>query len=49
MRIAGQKPLQCRVAFAPAIGTIRFARLNWRVKAETLLVSMYSKKLGLPT
>jgi apoptosis-inducing factor 2 len=36
------------VAFVPPIGTIRSAWLNRKVKAETMLVPMYRKKLGLP-
>jgi NADH dehydrogenase FAD-containing subunit len=36
------------VAFIPPIGTIRSAWLNRKVKAETMLVPMYRKKLGLP-
>jgi hypothetical protein len=36
------------VAFVPPIGAIRSAWLNRKVKAETMLVPMYRKKLGLP-
>jgi NADH dehydrogenase FAD-containing subunit len=36
------------VAFIPPIGAIRSAWLNRKVKAETMLVPMYRKKLGLP-
>lgn len=36
------------VAVVPPIGTIRSAWLNRKVKAETMLVPMYRKKLGLP-
>ena len=36
------------VAFVPPIGTIRSAWLNRKIKAETMLVPMYRKKLGLP-
>ena len=35
------------VAFVPPIGTIRSAWLNRKVKAETMLVPMYRRKLGL--
>ena len=34
-------------AFVPPIGTIRSAWLNRKVKAETMLIPMYRKKLGL--
>jgi apoptosis-inducing factor 2 len=36
------------VAFIPPVGIIRSAWLNRKVKAETMLVPMYRKKLGLP-
>jgi len=36
------------VAVVPPLGTIRSAWLNRKVKAETMLVPMYRKKLGLP-
>ena len=36
------------VAFIPPIGAIRSAWLNRKVKAETMLVPMYRKELGLP-
>jgi NADH dehydrogenase FAD-containing subunit len=36
------------VAFVPPIGAIRSAWLNRKIKAETMLVPMYRKKLGLP-
>src|ERR1700726_2012583 len=36
------------VLFAPPIGAIRSTWLNRKVKAETMLVPMYRKKLGLP-
>jgi NADH dehydrogenase FAD-containing subunit len=36
------------VAFIPPIGAIRSAWLNRKVKAETMLVPIYRKKLGLP-
>ena len=36
------------VAFVPAMGAIRSAWLNRKVKAKTMLVPMDRKKLGLP-
>jgi hypothetical protein len=35
------------VIFAPPVGSLRSTWLNWKVKAETMLVPKYRKQLGL--